>query len=116
MFHLFTVHETKENQLGVFACRVLGVQHGDTILLVRPCLNPACPDLGFRKVKQDALDHPSFKDKRALVDINPVCAQELYNKLQHDTLEETDSLFSGVWFNEIAKVTELDRYQNKIFS
>lgn len=109
---VFTIEETKHNQIGTFRCRVLCLEHENSILVVRPCLNPSCPDLGFRKTTREELLSASFREPCFSVDVDPLCVQELFTKALDESIEETDSDFSKQWFDHVATVTELRRFQS----
>lgn len=113
---VITVHHTKENSLGIFRRRILALIHDEEVLLVTPCINPACPDLGFALVPLENLWDESYREIKDLHDLDPGCLLELEAKLHTLPLEETDSSFSRKWFGEIARVTELDKYLQKPFS
>lgn len=111
-----TVHHTKINGIGTFQRRIMGLIHGDSVLLVTPCVKPSCPDLGFTIVPVKDLNNESFKEIKDFDDLDPRCLAELETKFQSEPLEEADSTFSQRWFQEVARVTELEKYLLKPFS
>lgn len=108
---IFTIHETKRTQLGTFKRRILCIQLENNILRVTPCVRPECPDLGFQVVIPENLQGDNFKERQDNVTLSDTCLNDLIERLKTKTEEETSSDLSKKHFDEVAMVTELEKYR-----
>lgn len=108
---VFTIHETKRTQLGTFRRRILCVQLKNKILRVTPCVRPECPDLGFQIIIPENLQGNNFKERQDGVTLSDRCLNDLIERLKTQTEEETSSDLSKKHFDEVAIVTELEKYR-----
>jgi len=108
---LYTLHETKKTQLGVFRRRILCVEQEGKVLRVTPCVRPECPDLGFQIVSAKDFETKQFKDRQDTVDLSNECLCDLVHRLKSENQTETDPSLSQKHFDEIARVTELEKYR-----
>ena len=113
---LYTIHETKRNQLGVFSRRILCLQSGNMVIKVTPCIRPECPDLGFQIVTTEDLRALELSDQCNEVTLSRECFSDLVKKLTSRDQNEIDTVFTKNHFAEIAKVVELEKYRSSRFS
>ncbi len=108
---VYTVHETKKTQLGVFRRRILCIEQKGRALRVTPCVRPECPDLGFQIVDAKDFESEHFKDRQDDIHLSDECLSDLITRLESGDCAETDSILSQKHFDEVAKVTQLEKYR-----
>ncbi len=63
------------------------------------------------KIHESDLKNTRFERIEPLENLDPQCVTALQTKFEEDPLPETDDEFTGKWFAEIARVTDLKRHQ-----